>query len=183
MKAGQGPVVRRIVSVLFLIVGSAACLSMTAQDPSGRVNERLLAAHNGERGRVGVPPLRWNARLAAEAARYAAELVAQPVPVLRHDVLMESPDNIEGENIWLGTRAAYSPEDMVGLWLGERRAFRNGLFPNVSATGNYMDVAHYTQVVWRSTREVGCAIGTGEDYEVLVCRYLEGGNVTGERSF
>ena len=47
---------------------------------------------------------------------------------------------------------------MVGSWIDEKRAFRPGVFPNVSRTGNWDDVAHYTQLIWKGTTRVGCAI-------------------------
>ncbi|WP_197707084.1 CAP domain-containing protein [Calothrix sp. NIES-3974] len=28
------------------------------------------------------------------------------------------------------------------------------------STGNWVDVGHYTQIIWRNTTEVGCAIAT-----------------------
>jgi uncharacterized protein YkwD len=38
------------------------------------VDARLLAAHNAERQRLGIPPLKWNEKLAARAAQWAEEL-------------------------------------------------------------------------------------------------------------
>ena len=58
----------------------------------------------------------------------------------------------------MGTRGAFSPEQMVGNWIAEKAHYRHGQFPYVSRTGNWADVAHYTQVVWRGTTHVGCAI-------------------------
>lgn len=141
------------------------------------LNQRLLAAHNAERARLGIPPLKWSDALAAHAAHYADYLTT--LPVLQHDPSID----VEGENLWRGTKDAYTPEDMVGLWIDERRAFRNQPVPNASITGEFEDVGHYTQLIWRTTTEVGCAIRTTGDDEILVCRYMEGGNVMGEKSF
>jgi len=140
------------------------------------LDQRLLAAHNTERARLGVPPLKWSSELADHAARYAEFLTR--LPRLRHDPSID----VEGENLWRGTRAAYTPEDMVGLWIDERRAFKNAPIPDASITGDFEDVGHYTQVIWRSTTEVGCAVRATRDDEILVCRYMEGGNVIGERA-
>lgn len=70
---------------------------------------------------------------------------------------------------------------MAGGWVDEKRMFRAGIFPEVSSTGRWSDVAHYTQIIWRGTARVGCAIHQGEAWDVLVCRYLPPGNVVGQR--
>ncbi len=143
--------------------------------------ERSLAAHNRERDALGIPALEWDEGLARDAEAWADRLVH-----VGH--LVHSPDNPtdpdpQGENLWAGTSGYYSPESMVGLWVGEKRNFRPGIFPANSLTGQLEDVGHYTQLVWRSTRRVGCALAQGPRDEFLVCRYSEGGNVMGERPF
>ncbi|MBO9500037.1 MAG: SCP-like extracellular [Novosphingobium sp.] len=148
------------------------------QDRLGRFDDRILATHNAERARLGIGPLAWSPTLAAQAQQWAAHL--STLPALEHDNSLE----IEGENLWRGSKGAYTPEDMVTLWIDEQVAFRNGVFPDVSKSGQWEDVGHYTQVIWRTTATVGCALTTagGED-EVLVCRYNEGGNIEGEKTF
>jgi hypothetical protein len=42
-------------------------------------------------------------------------------------------------------------------------------------------VGHYTQLIWPTTREVGCAVAKGQGNDVLVCRYAPAGNVLGEK--
>jgi hypothetical protein len=39
----------------------------------------------------------------------------------------------------------------------EKRYFRPGIFPDVSTTGNWYDVSHYTTMIWPTTERVGCA--------------------------
>lgn len=82
----------------------------------------------------------------------------------------------------MGTRGAFSPEQMVGNWIAERAYYRPGApFPNVSRTGNWTDVAHYTQVVWSGTTHVGCAIYPSANWDYLICRYSPPGNIDGAR--
>ena len=45
--------------------------------PSGSFAQRLLDRHNEERRRVGVPPLAWDAQLAADAQDWAEEIARQ----------------------------------------------------------------------------------------------------------
>ena len=137
--------------------------------------QRLLVAHNRERDRVGVPRLKWNAKLAGQAQGWAERLAET-------DRFEHAQDRAgAGENLWMGPAQRYSAEQMVGGFVREARHFRHGQFPHVSMTGNWTDVGHYIQLVWRDTQEVGCAVAQGESNDVLVCRYWPAGNVVGER--
>ena len=141
-------------------------------------NSRLLVAHNAARSAIGVPPLAWNAALAADARVWANELAATG----RFEHSPDSPgEDPQGENLWAGTPRAFSPESMVGLWVAERSDYRPGIFPNNSRSGDVENVGHYTQLIWRETRQVGCATAVGKREEFLVCRYSEAGNVYGQR--
>jgi len=51
--------------------------------------------------------------------------------------------------------------------------------PKNATSGKFEDVGHYTQIVWRATTQVGCAIAANKSAEYLVCRYLPAGNVVG----
>jgi len=141
------------------------------------MERRLLAIHNKARAAVGAPALAWDPGLARQSAPYAAVLARRGR--LSHSPQAERPG--QGENLWLGTRGAYSIEEMAGGWVDERRMFRAGTLPEVSTTGRWSDVAHYTQIIWRGTKRVGCAIHKGEAWDVLVCRYAPAGNVVGQR--
>jgi hypothetical protein len=148
-------------------------------DRTANLDQRLLAAHNRERARVGVPALEWDERLAADARIWADALVQ--TNSFEHSPADPSDPEVQGENLWAGTPDAWSPEEMVGLWIAERRDYKPGNFPAVSKSGDLEQVGHYTQVIWRNTRKVGCALARGKAKELLVCRYAEGGNVIGER--
>lgn len=149
-----------------------------AQTSSGLTNlaNRLLAAHNSERAKVGVPPLQWDYNLAAAAASYGPVLAS--LGRLEHSPRASRPG--QRENLWRGTRGAFSPEQMVAGWVGEKAYFQAGLFPNVSSTGNWIDVSHYTQMIWRSTTRVGCSIYATGHAEYLICRYSPPGNADGK---
>jgi hypothetical protein len=145
----------------------------------GRENlpARLLAVHNAERARLRIPPLAWDAALAAAASAYGRQLI--PLGRLRHSSSKSRPG--QGENLWMGTRGAYSLERMAGGWAEERQIFRAGAFPYVSTSGKWADVGHYTQIIWRRTTRVGCALEQGRQWDYLVCRYSPAGNVVGQR--
>ena len=171
------------VRVLFASVATAAiaAAAMPTAAPaaayglSGDVAARLLAAHNHERMIAHAPPLQWDPQLAASAASYGPALAR--LGRLQHSPRANRPG--QRENLWMGTRGYFSPEQMVGTWIAEKRMFRPGVFPNVSRTGNWADVAHYTQVVWKGTTHVGCAIYPSSQFEYLICRYSPPGNIDG----
>ena len=61
--------------------------------------------------------------------------------------------------------------------------FKDGVFPDISTTGNWEAAGHYSQVVWRNTTEVGGGLATGQGQDFLVCYYNPAGNVTGETAY
>jgi hypothetical protein len=173
-------VFRRIILATLAILlwpAAAYCASASLSRGNYAVPARLLAMHNLERSRVNSPPLAWDPQLAAAAASYGPTLA-------RMGRLEHSPRNSrpgQRENLWMGTRGAFSPEQMVGSWIEERNAFRPGVFPAVSRTGDWSDVAHYTQLIWKETTRVGCAIQPAGQWDYLICRYSPPGNIDGRR--
>lgn len=159
-----------------------ACVTMLPgmQNRLGGSELRLLEVHNVERRTEALPPLKWDTELEANARHYAEHLA-------RSGEFKHSPNilgqDLEGENLWRGTAGAFGPERMVGLWIAEKQHFVRGRFPNTSVTGNVADVSHYTQIMWRKTNKVGCAIARGKGKEVLVCRYSRPGNILGRSVF
>ena len=156
----------------------AAVLAAAAAPAAAHDATRLLAAHNQERLAVGHPPLQWDDRLAADAAAYGSVLAS--VRRLVHSPRAARPG--QSENLAMATRGSASPEQLVSLWSREKLLLRPGVFPSVSRTGRWEDVAHYTQMVWPTTTRVGCAIHRA-DWDYLVCRYSPKGNIDGKPVF
>jgi hypothetical protein len=160
-----------------LVVASASPLLIGSVGLRTNFENRLLAAHNRERSTVAVPLLQWDADLARGASTWAEHLS-------RSGKFEHSPDDSRqepiGENIWGGTPHVYMPENMVGLWIAEKRQFKAGTFPNNSRSGRLEDVTHYTQLIWRRTTHVGCGGSFAGKEEVIVCRYRTAGNVYGQ---
>ena len=138
---------------------------------------RVLALHNHERAAVGAPPLAWDARLAEAAAAYGPALADRGRLV--HSPAASRPG--QGENLWMGSAGAFSIEEMIGSWAAERSLFVPGTVPNVSRSGHFSDVGHYTQMIWRATTRIGCALHRGRTADYLICRYAPAGNVIGQR--
>lgn len=145
------------------------------------LRQAMLDAHNGERAALGHAPLAWDDALAADAARYAADMARTGV---YHHSSRASRAIPSGENLWMGPRRLYSYQVMAQAFLDEKRNFiPTAKLPDFSTTGHWQEVAHYTQMIWRGTQKVGCAVGDGRDYEYLVCRYFPAGNAYGKGPF
>jgi hypothetical protein len=165
---------------MFVVIAAAQpALAQVSSLPEDAIAERLLAAHNAERVRLGIKPLVWSAQLAAHAKKWSQALAVSDM--MEHSAA--AADGSEGENLWFGSKDDYSPEEMIGHFIDEKAMFKRGVFPDVATTGRWQDVGHYTQLIWKDTREVGCAITSNQRRDVLVCRYTPMGNVVGEKAY
>jgi hypothetical protein len=168
--------------VCALALALAGCASSPAPPPpplhavreaqAESFEQRLLAAHNAERDRKQLPRLVWSDTLAQHAKSWAERLAREDR--MQHSDAKSRPG--EGENLWSGTAGYYTPEAMVGGFIAERRHFKAGVFPNVSTTGKWTDVGHYSQVIWPTTSQLGCALAHNKARDYLVCRYSPPGN-------
>lgn len=164
MQTGIG---RRAVLVLLAVVLPAPA----SAEQFNRAD--VLAAHNKYRAVLHLSPLRWSDALAASAQRWADQLAA--MGRLQHSG--------SGQNLAMATAGSLTVAQLVDLWGNERTHFTNGYFPAISSTGNWADVGHYSQIVWKPTIEVGCGLARRNGRDVLVCNYNPPGNVMGERAY
>lgn len=141
--------------------------------PLGRDFVSILDLHNRARADVGSPPLQWNRTLADHAQEYA-NVIAE-TGRLQHSSRVGREN--ERENLVAGPRGGNTPLRMAEVWLDERQYFRPGVFPNVCA-GNWSQCAHYTQMIWSTTTDIGCGFAS-KAYDALVCRYSPPGNRDG----
>jgi uncharacterized protein YkwD len=130
----------------------------------------MLAAHNAVRARVGVPGLVWSEPLAAAAQSWARSLIESRA-------FFHRPNDQYGENLYAITGGTASPGDVVSAWAAEAAGYNNASNTCANVCG------HYTQLVWRGTRELGCAVAHGPGREVWVCEYNPPGNVVGFRAY
>jgi pathogenesis-related protein 1 len=148
-------------------------------EPPGLVG--TVAAHNAARAAVGVPPLTWDPQLAAIAQAWATRCVdtEQPIGLVDHNAGRSNgyPTYV-GENIY-GASGSASGTDAVASWLSEKASYDRP--SNRCAAGQIC--GHYTQLVWRATTKVGCALHTCPGLRfgaTVVCDYAPGGNVGGQ---
>jgi uncharacterized protein YkwD len=145
------------------------CSGATASGEYASFKTRILEAHNSARGAFGSPDLVWDEALQTNAQAWADHLA-------QTGSFAHARQSEDGENLWMGSASAYQLEEMVGAWIAEKQYFKHGIFPNVSTTQKWSDVGHYTQIVWKTTTKVGCALATGGGNDILVCRYGPPGN-------
>ena len=174
---------KRIIAMALLIAaptGAATLPSPNWPAPADRGEQLLrssaLRLHNQARREFGVAPLAWNDGLAAGAMQHAQYMAA--TGIYGHD---RTPGRrkVAGENLWRGQRGVFSYDVMVQVMVDEARLFRPGAFPDNSITGDWSAVAHYTQIVWPTTTEVGCAMASSRTTDYFVCRYAPTGNKDG----
>jgi hypothetical protein len=157
---------RRSMPALLLAAISLAIAAPLASADGITVAERktMLDMHNIYRAQHCVPPLTWSNELAAQAQKWAEGCW------IGHD---KKRGHI-GENIaWGGDRSASSA---VEAWYEEVKEY------NYAKPGFASATAHFTQLVWKDTKELGCAaakcyLGT---VRLWVCRYGPTGNWRGK---
>jgi pathogenesis-related protein 1 len=144
----------------------------------------ITAAHNRVRARVGVPPLQWSAALAATARRWANACVDAEPPRGMIDHSPQRPGGYAaavGENIFATTAPRADPIVAVSEW-AEEHVFYD--YQRNACSGGMC--GHYTQLIWGTSREVGCGVGSCPRLRfrtTLVCQYMPVGNVIGERPY
>jgi len=152
---------RRTVWILILV---------TAMGGAESLSREMVAAHNTVRAGVKVPPLKWSGRLAAVAQEWADHLLAT-------GQFAHRPNPRYGENLYEIEGAAASPEQAVEAWATESRNY------DYRSNQCHGVCGHYTQVVWRDTKEVGCGVARKGRREVWVCNYDPPGNWVGQRPY
>ncbi len=132
----------------------------------------MLAAHNAFRENLRLRPLVWSDKLAAAAQSWADQL-------LKLGKFYHQSQSSHGENLFdlTGPRATATPDDVVHDWASESLDYDH------RSNHCYSVCGHYTQIVWRSTAQVGCAVARSNLREVWVCRYSPPGNVVGQRPY
>jgi len=158
---------RRSLGLLILL---AATCGAQSRGTSERLAHDIVAAHNAVRARIGVPPLFWSDRLAAHAQDWANSLLAR-------GKFEHRPNSPYGQNLFAIDGARASSAQVVDAWAAESRDYDYNSNRCRGVCG------HYTQVVWRTTKEVGCGVARGGRREVWVCDYDPPGNWVGRRPY
>jgi hypothetical protein len=128
----------------------------------------VVDTHNMFREKHGASPLVWSSKLASDAAKcLTKQSYIQNTFHLEH-----CGDN--GQNI-AAAAPKMNPPSGVTNWYNEIQ-YTPGQKGEVTSFGS--NTGHYTQVVWKNTKQVGCA----KNQNFLVCDYDPPGNYQGQFS-
>lgn len=127
-----------------------------------------MKALNALRCRHGVPNVKWNDAVAKSAQAWAAK------GVFKHSKSynIPPPAGPAGENLAIGQD---SLEAATQAWYGEIKDC--GPMPGC-VKGKTGVVGHFTSMIWKGVKEIGCGIGKsnwrGRTVPLYVCRYKAG---------
>uniref|UniRef100_A0A673K4L2 GLI pathogenesis-related 2 n=1 Tax=Sinocyclocheilus rhinocerous TaxID=307959 RepID=A0A673K4L2_9TELE len=127
----------------------------------------FLQSHNVYRRQHGAPPLTINKNLCRSAQAWAEHLLS--ITTLKHS------NKDYGENLyyaWSSATKKLTGHEAVENWYSEIKDFNFGRPGFSSKTG------HFTQVVWKDTKEVGVGLATDGNTTFVVGQYLPAGNIT-----
>ncbi|KZT40053.1 PR-1-like protein [Sistotremastrum suecicum HHB10207 ss-3] len=147
---------------------SASSESSDAQTSSSDIDQ-YLQFHNTIRAQHGANALTWSDNLASKAQQWANGCV------FKHSGGTLGPF---GENLAAGTGSGYGIQNAVQDWTNEVSQY----------DPNDPQPSHFTQVVWKASTQVGCAVqkcsgifpssfGLAQFY---VCEYSPQGNIIGQ---
>lgn len=162
------------VLVLAAVVGNAGAYYYPGGGGGGGggMAYQFLAPQNAARASLGLPPLAWDERVASYARWYAQSR--------RGDCALVHSSGPYGENLFWGSGTGWAPAQAVAAWVSERPRYD---YWSNSCSGGMC--GHYTQIMWRSTRRVGCAMVTCYNGRgtFITCNYDPPGNYVGVRPY
>ena len=165
---------------------------------SSKIPDDLLGLHDYVRSTAGLGPLKENSRLKKLAGDWARHLVNEENCTIRHPLQTEQekerylPGSI-GQNIYVGhgyPEDPSSPKNVISAWYDECLLYDSKAIKDGIPT-NFKDVGHFTQVMWKDAKEIGCErVECPKKFDtengpvdakgaVVVCNY-DKGNVSGQ---
>ncbi|XP_053960496.1 GLIPR1-like protein 1 [Anastrepha ludens] len=146
-------------------------------DPKGRLpvpitmtqkdyEKACVESHNKFRAMHGTPALTINPTLTQIASKWAQSLA-------KRQKMEHSRDGKYGENIYYSSGQKVTPEMPVKMWYDE---IANYDFAKAQFSAN---TGHFTQLIWRDTKQVGVAYALSGEKVWVVANYNPPGNVNG----
>lgn len=176
----------KAVTISFVLVLLLVGLSVKSQTvpltTGSKVSQEdaqaALDFHNKVRRDVGVSPLKWDSDLANYAQEWAEYLAVNNNCQLMHREYDRTKDL--GENIFGGGGEEYNALDASQSWYSEINEYTF----RVVTHQNYYNTGHYTQMIWKNTKNVGIGIAKCRDGSIIiVANYFPCGNVIGQKPY
>jgi pathogenesis-related protein 1 len=160
---------RKQHAVIIAAIAAAASLAEEALPPFAR---EMLTAHNAVRQKIGVPPLQWSVKLAARAEEWAKTLATTGASKMQ---------GIPGQNIaYTGPPGQTKAAQVVAAWAAEATNYDHDKNACIDPK---LRCNHYTQVVWRNSKYLGCALAQDAQRDIWVCDYDPPGNDIAEKPY
>lgn len=140
----------------------------TSGGPSDATLKKIHDLHNTLRAKHGVDPLTWDDEIAAHAANDNTAIGS--CEGLEHTDHTSDTAFGAGENLGDDSRGAGA--QTVQAWYDEWSLY------DYASGGFAAETGHFTQVVWKGTDKLGCALGC--EGKRLRCQYKKPGNYLGE---
>ncbi len=165
-----------LVSLLLspMLVFAQATIDTTGSNLSTEDAQAILDHQNKARADVGVLPLTWSIDVAAFAQAWADSLANFNDCHIKH----HSNSFGYGENIFGGSSAdVFKGIDASKSWYNEKDKYTYSKL----GEGNWFETAHYTQMIWKTTTELGVGIAKcPSGGVVVVANYNPAGNISGD---
>lgn len=165
-------------------LGVAGCGAPATGDGLTRAQtEEIVRAHNTWRRRAGVPPLGWSADLAARAQTRASYLAGHGCGIEHGPLPADVGENVCGVGPLTAKGQKNEFSVVTATWIVDAWGAESADYsPERDACAPNRHCGHYTQIVWATTREVGCGMAVCPTLgQVWVCNYRPRGNVRGLR--
>merc|ERR1712227_523241 len=164
---------------LLLKRGGLSCPA-SGSELSSKEKKQFLRAHNDYRKAEGkgLKPLKWNDAL----AKRAQDLVDSKSDCKMEHIELNCGSARMGQNLAWDWRSPaptgnMEPAKAVTMWYDEKKDY------NYAANSCSKVCGHYTQVVWKDTKEVGCAARVCGNSRLVACDYYPPGNWVGEKPY
>ncbi|CAJ0602553.1 unnamed protein product [Cylicocyclus nassatus] len=177
---------------IFLVASAYAAICPDSNGMDDDIRQAFLKTHNdlrslvangkAEDGKGGYAPsaakmfkLKYDCDVEKHAVKHAAKCVFQ-----------HSNDSDFGENIymrWPAYGKVRAAKDASRSWFEELA--QNGVGKSLKFTKELLNrgVGHYTQMIWQSTKVIGCAVVNCPKMSLVVCNYKKAGNILNSKIY
>ena len=164
---------------LFILFASL-CFSQNTID-----KKKALKIHNDARKEVGTTPLVWSEKLEKQALFYAKILARKDEKRRMQHSQTKDGENLTYSYAYEKLKGKITPiysktplSDASAGWYEEKKDYKYSKTKRIRVGP---PIGHYTQMVWKDTKEVGISYAISKKGSVyVVARYYPPGNYQGE---